>query len=76
MSWIREKLQHLVSILRVINWFKIERYGNGNGYKMVYCPSVCSSCRVVCGNVGVFYEDGKRWLGLSDEPLVVMFKKI
>ncbi|XP_059309779.1 kunitz trypsin inhibitor 5-like [Lycium ferocissimum] len=66
------------------NWFKIERYGNGSynntnnnrNYKIVFCPGVCSNCKVVCGNVGVFNENGKRWLGLNDEPLVVRFKKV
>ncbi|CAL5428004.1 unnamed protein product [Camellia sinensis] len=60
----------------VNNWFRIEKDGSGNGYKIVFCPSVCGSCKVVCGDVAVFYEDGKRWLGLSDEPLLVMFKKL
>ncbi|CAL9161879.1 unnamed protein product [Musa hybrid cultivar] len=57
----------------VSNWFKIERYGESD-YKLVHCPSVCRFCKVVCGDVGVFVEDGKRWLGLSDEPFPVMFK--
>ncbi|RVW64791.1 Alpha-amylase/subtilisin inhibitor [Vitis vinifera] len=30
---------------------------------------------LVCGNVGVFYEDGNQWLGLNDEPLIVKFRK-
>lgn len=60
----------------ISNWFKIEKYGN-ESYKIVFCPGVCSSCsKVVCGNVGVFNEDGKKWLGLNDEPLVVKFKKV
>lgn len=57
------------------SWFKIEKVGSGNGYKIVYCPSVCSSCKVVCGDIGVFNENGKRWLGMSDEPFVLVFKK-
>lgn len=65
----------------VSNWFRIERIANGssinNGYyKIVFCPGVCNNCKVVCGNVGVFNENGKRWLGLNDEPLVVRFKKV
>lgn len=59
----------------ISNWFKIERYGN-ESYKIVFCPGVCSNCKVVCGNVGVFNENGKKWLGLNDEPLVVRFKKV
>ncbi|MCD7466577.1 hypothetical protein HAX54_003412 [Datura stramonium] len=54
----------------ISNWFRIERYGNGSSYKIVFCS------KVVCGNVGVFNENGKRWLGLNDEPLVVRFKKV
>ncbi|PIA35406.1 hypothetical protein AQUCO_03500053v1 [Aquilegia coerulea] len=57
----------------VSNWFKIERYRND--YKLVFCPMVCNFCKVLCGDVGVFLEDGKRWLGFSTEPLLVMFKK-
>ncbi|KAH7840811.1 hypothetical protein Vadar_021927 [Vaccinium darrowii] len=57
------------------SWFKVEKNGNGNGYKIVYCPSFCSSCRIACGNVGVLVENGKRWLGLTADPLLVIFKK-
>ncbi|KAG5608431.1 hypothetical protein H5410_019712 [Solanum commersonii] len=60
----------------ISNWFKIERYGNNESYKIVFCPMVCSNCKIVCGNVGVFNENGKKWLGLNDEPLVVRFKKV
>ncbi|KAF3655851.1 putative cyclin-SDS-like [Capsicum annuum] len=60
----------------ISNWFRIEMYGNNGSYKIVFCPGVCSNCKVVCGNVGVFNENGKRWLGLNDEPLVVRFKKV
>ncbi|KAI3448480.1 hypothetical protein Pfo_005145 [Paulownia fortunei] len=56
------------------NWFKIDEYGKG--YKIVYCPSVCSSCRVECGDVGLFVENGRRWLGLGGQPLVIAFKKV
>lgn len=56
------------------NWFKIEK--SGEGYKIVYCPSVCSTCRVACGDVGVFVEKyGRRWLGVGGQPLVIAFKK-
>ncbi|KAK1325541.1 hypothetical protein QJS10_CPA01g00058 [Acorus calamus] len=62
------------------NWFKIERYGGDGGYnyKPVFCPSVCSFCKVICGDVGVFVENGKRWLVLAsdgDVPFIVVFKK-
>lgn len=75
----------------VANWFKIEKYGGGGGggYKIVYCPgeSVCRGCGVVCGDVGLFVESGKRWLGLINadnlnhhngdhNPLEIVFKKV
>lgn len=56
------------------NWFKIEKMGNG--YKFVYCPSVCSYCDPICQNVGIVYHHGKSRLALTDsEPLNVIFKK-
>ncbi|KAL0348153.1 UNVERIFIED_CONTAM: hypothetical protein Sangu_1043100 [Sesamum angustifolium] len=58
----------------VREWFKIDKCGKG--YKIGYCPSVCSECRVECGEVGVFVEDGRRWLGLGGQPLVIAFKKV
>ncbi|CAN0858479.1 Kunitz trypsin inhibitor 5 [Linum grandiflorum] len=60
----------------VDNWFKIAKYG-GN-YKLVYCPSVCKSCKVQCKDVGVYEdEDGKKRLSLTtgDDPFVVKFIK-
>ncbi|MCL7030742.1 hypothetical protein MKW94_004199 [Papaver nudicaule] len=58
----------------VNNWFKIQRHGCD--YKLVFCPSVCKFCRIACGDLGILYEDGRRWLGLSDVPLAVTFKKV
>ncbi|KAF6135302.1 hypothetical protein GIB67_003553 [Kingdonia uniflora] len=58
----------------VRNWFKIVKYNSY--YKLVFCPGVCDICKVICGDLGVFIEDGKRWLGLSDVPLSVFFKKV
>ncbi|CAI9096807.1 OLC1v1033028C1 [Oldenlandia corymbosa var. corymbosa] len=56
------------------NWFRFEKIGIG--YKIVFCPSVCNTCKFVCGDVGVFSENGKRWLGLTDDgPFVFVFKK-
>ncbi|KAH0659426.1 hypothetical protein KY289_028174 [Solanum tuberosum] len=55
------------------NWFKIEKYGHG--YKFVYCPSVCSKCKVICKDVGVYMKNGQRRLALSNVPLVFNFKK-
>ncbi|CAI0544537.1 unnamed protein product [Linum tenue] len=56
------------------NWFKIAKFGGS--YKIVYCPSVCKSCRVTCKDVGVFEdEDGKKRLALSDDAMIVKFVK-
>ncbi|CAL1404038.1 unnamed protein product [Linum trigynum] len=56
------------------NWFKIAKFGGS--YKIVYCPSVCKSCRVTCKDVGVFEdEDGKKRLALSDDAMIVKFMK-
>ncbi|KAL1319035.1 hypothetical protein HN51_071324 [Arachis hypogaea] len=56
----------------VANWFKIEKYEDG--YKLVYCPSVCKKCYHKCSDIGI-YEDqyGKR-LALSDVPFKVRFQ--
>ncbi|KAK1438695.1 hypothetical protein QVD17_04505 [Tagetes erecta] len=54
------------------NWFKIEK--TNNGYKFVYCPSVCTYCKVMCRNVGIVVdENGLQRLALSDDPLSVIF---
>ncbi|XP_022743286.1 kunitz trypsin inhibitor 2-like [Durio zibethinus] len=55
------------------NWFKIEKFEDD--YKLVFCPGVCNNCRPVCGDLGVFIDDGIRRLALSDVPLKVMFKR-
>lgn len=56
------------------NWFKIERYGNG--YKLVFCPTVCDDCEVLCRDIGIYVDsEGFRRLALSDVPFKVMFKK-
>ncbi|XP_072954895.1 kunitz trypsin inhibitor 5-like [Typha angustifolia] len=59
----------------VSDWFKIERFRGFKDYKLVFCPSVCEFCKVVCGDIGVFVDGGKRWLGLGGMPLPVMFKR-
>ncbi|KAM3319371.1 kunitz trypsin inhibitor 5 [Capsicum chacoense] len=55
------------------NWFKIEKFERD--YKLVYCPTVCKFCKVICKDVGIFIQDGVRRLALSDVPFKVMFKK-
>ncbi|CAL5184911.1 unnamed protein product [Lathyrus oleraceus] len=56
------------------NWFKIEKYGDG--YKLVFCPSVVQSFKYLCNNVGVFVDqNGNKRLALSDVPLKVKFQQ-
>lgn len=55
------------------NWFKIDKFEKD--YKIRFCPTVCNFCKVICRDVGVFVQDGKRRLALSDVPLKVMFKR-
>ncbi|XP_011624804.2 LOW QUALITY PROTEIN: kunitz trypsin inhibitor 2 [Amborella trichopoda] len=63
----------------VSNWFKVERESEGvdNGrYKLVFCPGVCSFCKVICGNLGVYNVNGRNWLALGDPALSIVFKEI
>ncbi|KAK7270710.1 hypothetical protein RJT34_26067 [Clitoria ternatea] len=56
------------------NWFKIEKYDGA--YKLLYCPSVCPSCKHECKNVGKFVDqNGNQRLALSDVPFQVKFLK-
>lgn len=56
------------------NWFKIEEFEKD--YKLVYCPSVCKSCKHLCKNVGMFVdENGNKRLALVDAPYKVKFEK-
>ncbi|XP_055831952.1 miraculin-like [Solanum dulcamara] len=55
------------------NWFKIDKYGHG--YKFVYCPSVCTYCKVICKDVGVYMLNGQNRLALNDVPFVFNFKR-
>lgn len=58
----------------ISNWFKIEKYDDD--YKLVFCPTVCNFCKVLCRDVGIYVEDGIRRLVLSDVPIKVMFKRV
>lgn len=50
------------------NWFKIEKIEEG--YKLVYCPSVCSYCKVMCKDVGKTIDsNGVMRLVLGGRPL-------
>ncbi|KAL8266518.1 hypothetical protein R6Q59_003862 [Mikania micrantha] len=57
------------------NWFKIEKTTDGmrDGYKFVFCPSVCSDCKVMCRDIG---HSGYSRLVLGGEPLLVEFYEI
>ncbi|OMP05595.1 Proteinase inhibitor I3, Kunitz legume [Corchorus olitorius] len=56
------------------NWFNIQKYDDD--YKLVFCPTVCNTCRPACGDLGIFIDDaGHRRLVISDEPFKVMFKR-
>ncbi|XP_042040425.1 kunitz trypsin inhibitor 5-like [Salvia splendens] len=56
------------------NWYRIDEFDSD--YKIVHCPGVCDTCRVVCGDVDVVVQDGVRRLVLNgDGPLKVMLKK-
>ncbi|XP_059643640.1 kunitz trypsin inhibitor 5-like [Cornus florida] len=58
------------------NWFRIEKYDDD--YKLVFCPGVCGVddfCSVLCGDIGIFVDNGIRRLALSEQPLKVVFKR-
>lgn len=56
------------------NWFKIERFEGD--YKLVFCPTVCNYCKVVCKDIGILIQGGVRRLSLTDAaPFKLMFKK-
>ncbi|CAI9113357.1 OLC1v1013942C1 [Oldenlandia corymbosa var. corymbosa] len=57
----------------IINWFKIEPFGSGS-YKLVYCPTFCKTCKVICKDVGIVVQNGKRRLGLTDDPMKFVLK--
>lgn len=58
----------------ISNWFKIGR--SNAHYKLVYCPSVCNTCKPDCADVGSSIgENGRRSLVLNNKALEVMFKK-
>ncbi|KAF5755387.1 putative proteinase inhibitor I3, Kunitz legume, kunitz inhibitor STI-like superfamily [Helianthus annuus] len=54
------------------NWFKIEK--TTDGYKFVYCPSVCSYCKVMCGDIGTTIDNnGVSRLVLGGDPIYFNF---
>ncbi|KAL2920641.1 Miraculin [Bienertia sinuspersici] len=64
------------------SWFHIVKIGNGMydySYKISFCPGVCPECTMMCGDnvdVGVMIgKHGTKFLGLTNQALVVRFKK-
>ncbi|GKB16837.1 proteinase inhibitor I3 [Tanacetum coccineum] len=56
------------------NWFKIEK--TLFGYKFVFCSSVCSTCKVMCNDLGIVLGlNGMQRLGVNKDPLTVNFYK-
>ncbi|KAH7550572.1 hypothetical protein ACOSP7_023944 [Xanthoceras sorbifolium] len=55
------------------NWFKFER-ATGDAYKIVHCPSVSESPVLLCGDVGINYDNARR-LVLSSQPFRFFFVK-
>lgn len=59
------------------NYFHLSKLGHGNSYGLRWCPTeICGACKFVCGDVGVFVENGKRFLALDgDSVLPIVFVK-
>lgn len=58
----------------ISNWFKIQKFDSD--YKIVFCPTVCNTCRPACGDIGsTIAKNGRRSLLLSNDPLKVKFIK-
>ena len=56
------------------NWFEIGK--SKDGYKFVFCPSACSSCKVRCKELGIVLSvNGVECLTVSNDPLSIMFYK-
>ncbi|KAJ1417993.1 Proteinase inhibitor I3, Kunitz legume [Sesbania bispinosa] len=55
------------------NWFKIEKYEDA--YKLVYCPSVCKSCKFQCGDIGIYENEYGKHLALTKVPLKIRFEQ-
>ncbi|KAJ0736474.1 putative proteinase inhibitor I3, Kunitz legume, kunitz inhibitor STI-like superfamily [Helianthus annuus] len=48
----------------VNNWFKIEQGNYYGSYRLVFCPSVCSDCKVICGDITTdTYVDNEKDIG-------------
>ncbi|XP_042037967.1 kunitz trypsin inhibitor 5-like [Salvia splendens] len=58
----------------ISNWFKIEKFDED--YMLVFCPTVCNYCKVICKQAGIVVQHGLRRLALTDSaPFKFMFKK-
>ncbi|KAJ6867722.1 hypothetical protein NC652_038815 [Populus alba x Populus x berolinensis] len=57
------------------NWFKIEKFEDK--YKLVFCPTVCQHCKVMCKDIGIFVDaKGVRRLALSSVPLKLCSRRL
>ncbi|KAH9289688.1 hypothetical protein KI387_033805 [Taxus chinensis] len=60
-----------------LNYFKIVK--SDNYYQLVFCPTVCDTCRPACGSLATYSdEDGNEWLVVDQDdslPFQVQFKK-
>ncbi|VVA95136.1 unnamed protein product [Arabis nemorensis] len=62
------------------SFFQIEKSGDFDDYKFVFCPKDCAGsskvCRTKCIDVGIFVDENHvRRLALSSKPFLVRFKK-
>ncbi|CAI8593409.1 unnamed protein product [Vicia faba] len=58
----------------ILSWFKIEKYEDA--YKLVYCPTVCPSCKHACKDIGIYvYKNREMRLALTNIPLKVKFQE-
>ncbi|KAI3520172.1 hypothetical protein L1887_09429 [Cichorium endivia] len=58
----------------ISNWFKIVKHEDS--YKLVFCPSVCNTCRPACADIGhSIAKSGRISLVLNNVPLKVKFEK-
>ncbi|KAK3212762.1 hypothetical protein Dsin_017468 [Dipteronia sinensis] len=48
------------------NWFKIEKFDGD--YKLLFCPTVCDICRVVCRDIGIYIDQAGAFS--RSQPLI------
>lgn len=56
------------------NWFQIQKYEDA--YQIVSCPNIpCQPCSILCGNIGIFVENGRRRLAINQPSFKVVFRR-